>query len=123
MEEKTGINRGFMNNQFGRKLPTGEALRKQVWSRGKDAKACTHRDQIQDIVPGADGCEECLAMGDTWIHLRLCMTCGHVGCCNDSKNKHASKHYLATDHPLVKPLEEGEDWLWCFADEVVLPLK
>ncbi len=109
-----------MNKQTGRKLPIGEALRKQVWSRGRDAQDCTHRDQIQDAVPGSDGCEECLAMGDTWVHLRLCLTCGHVGCCNDSKNKHAYKHYQATGHPLVKPLGESEEWVWCYADEVML---
>lgn len=109
-----------MDEHSKRKLPTGEALRKQVWSGNKDAKACTHRDQIQEIVPATDGCEECLAMGDTWIHLRLCLTCGHVGCCNDSKNKHASKHFQSAGHPLVKPMEEGEDWLWCYSDEVML---
>lgn len=112
-----------MNTPSGRKIPTGEALRKQIWSRGREAKECTHRDQIREVVPASEGCEECLATGDTWVHLRLCMTCGHVGCCNDSKNKHASKHYQAMDHPIVKPLDTGEDWLWCFADEVMLPLK
>lgn len=111
-----------MNKQSGRKLPTGEALRRQVWSGGKDSKECSHRDQIQDVAPRTDGCEECLAMGDTWVHLRLCLTCGHVGCCNDSKNKHASKHYQATGHPLVKLLEENGEWLWCYADEVMLPV-
>ena len=109
-----------MDKSTGRKLPTGEALRNQVWSGGRAAKDCTHRDQIRDVTPNSDGCEECLAMGDTWIHLRLCLTCGHVGCCNDSKNKHAFKHYHATHHPLVKSMEAGEDWIWCFADEVMV---
>jgi uncharacterized UBP type Zn finger protein len=109
-----------MSEGSERKLPTGETLRKQIWSRGKDAEVCTHRDQIKDIEPDSDGCEACLATGDTWIHLRLCMTCGHVGCCDDSKNRHASKHYQATGHPIVKSLEVGEDWLWCYADEVML---
>ena len=109
-----------MNKPNGRKLPTGEALRKQVWSQGRDAKGCTHRDQIRDVVPDSDGCEECLAMNDTWIHLRLCLTCGHVACCNDSKNKHAYKHYQATGHPLVKPFGESEEWVWCYADEVMV---
>jgi uncharacterized UBP type Zn finger protein len=112
-----------MKEQSGRKLPTGEVFRKQVWSRGKEAKDCNHGDQIRDVIPSSDGCEECLATGDSWIHLRLCMTCGHVGCCNDSKNRHASKHFQATGHPIVKPLEQGEEWLWCFADEVMLPQK
>jgi uncharacterized UBP type Zn finger protein len=112
-----------MKEQSGRKLPTGEAFRKQVWSLGREAKECTHGDQVRDVIPSSEGCEECLAMGDRWIHLRLCMLCGHVGCCNDSKNKHASKHYQATGHPIAKPLEEGEEWLWCYADEVMLPLR
>lgn len=111
-----------MDKQPGRKMPTGEALRKQIWSGGREAKVCTHRDQVRKVSAGSDGCEECLAMGDTWIHLRLCLTCGHVGCCDDSKNKHASRHYKITDHPLVKPMEEGEEWLWCYADQVMLPL-
>jgi uncharacterized UBP type Zn finger protein len=112
-----------MNDPNKRKMPTGEALRKQVWSQGKQASACTHRDQVRLVEPNSEGCEECLALGDAWVHLRLCLSCGHVGCCNDSKNRHASKHYLATDHPIVKPMEAGEDWLWCFADEVMLPVQ
>lgn len=111
-----------MNNKPERKMPTGDALRRQIWSRGRDPKICTHRDQIRDVTPSAEGCEECLAMGDTWIHLRLCLTCGHVGCCDNSKNKHASKHYAVTGHPIVKSLEPGEDWLWCYVDEVNLPV-
>ena len=112
-----------MDKESERKLPTGEVLRKQVWSRGRSAEDCTHGDQVRDVVPGSDGCEECLAMGDTWVHLRLCMTCGHIGCCDDSKNRHASKHYKVTEHPIVKSMEEGEDWLWCYVDEVMLPSK
>jgi hypothetical protein len=100
----------------GRKLPTGEALRKQIWGRGREEADCTHRNQIREVVPRSKGCEECLAMGDRWVHLRVCLTC-------DSKNKHAMKHFQSTGHPLVKPMEEGEEWLWCFADEVMLPLN
>ncbi len=68
---------------------------------------CTHLDQIRDVTPSADGCEECLQMGDTWVHLRECLICGHVGCCDSSKNKHATKHSHATDHPLVRSFERG----------------
>ena len=82
--------------------------------------ACSHLDQIRDVRPNANGCEECLAMGDTWVHLRLCRSCGHVGCCDSSKNKHASAHFRETTHPIVASLEPGEDWSWCYADEVVL---
>ncbi|MEO6927866.1 MAG: UBP-type zinc finger domain-containing protein [Casimicrobiaceae bacterium] len=63
------------------------------------------------------GCEECLALGDTWVHLRLCVHCGHVGCCDSSKNRHATRHFAATGHPVIRSLEPGEDWLWCFEDE------
>ncbi len=84
-------------------------------------QTCTHLDQIRDVTPNTpDGCEECLALGDTWVHLRLCMTCGHVGCCDSSNNKHASKHAHATGHPIMKSLERGENWMWCFVDEVVI---
>lgn len=81
---------------------------------------CSHISQIRDVEPSAEGCEECLAMGDTWVHLRMCMICGHVGCCDESKNKHATKHYHATRHPIVRSLEPGEKWMWCYADEVLI---
>jgi len=64
-----------------------------------------------------DGCEECLKSGDTWVHLRLCLECGHVGCCDSSKNKHATKHNRRSKHPVIRSLEPGERWLWCFTDE------
>jgi K+:H+ antiporter len=80
---------------------------------------CPHFATIKHHVkPHTNGCEECLKMGDTWVHLRLCMHCGHVGCCDDSKNRHARKHWHAAQHPIVRSLEPGEDWGWCFADEV-----
>jgi hypothetical protein len=82
---------------------------------------CTHLDQIRDVTPKTpNGCEECLRIGDTWVHLRLCLICGHVGCCDSSKNKHATKHFHATDHPIIQSFEPGEDWLWCFVDEVAM---
>jgi len=65
-----------------------------------------------------DGCEDCLRVGDTWVHLRLCLTCGHVGCCDDSKNRHARKHARTEGHPVVKSLEPGESWLYCFSDDL-----
>ena len=80
---------------------------------------CTHLDQVSsDIVPSGNGCEECLASGGHWVHLRLCLLCGHVGCCDNSPGRHATKHYRATDHPLIRSYEPGEDWWWCFVDEV-----
>lgn len=83
------------------------------------ADICTHLDQIQKVKPNTKGCEECLKLGDKWVHLRLCLTCGHVGCCDTSKNKHATKHSHATKHPIVRSLEPGENWMWCYIDEVM----
>ncbi len=81
---------------------------------------CTHLDQIRDVKPNTDGCEECLQIGDTWVHLRECLTCGHVGCCNSSKNKHATKHFHATGHPVMTSLEAGENWRWCYVDNMLV---
>ncbi len=83
-------------------------------------QSCSHLDQIQDGSPNTDGCEECLKMGDSWVHLRLCKTCGHVGCCDSSKNKHATKHFRKTHHPIIRSLELGEEWGWCYIDEVMI---
>lgn len=79
--------------------------------------SCTHLGQIRKVTPSADGCEDCLKIGDTWVHLRLCLSCGHVGCCDDSKNKHATRHYRATRHSIIKSLEDDEDWVWCYLDK------
>ena len=81
---------------------------------------CQHKDQIHDVEPSADGCEDCLKQGDRWVHLRMCMTCGYAGCCDSSRNKHASKHARHTEHPLVTSLEPGEDWVYCFIDEEII---
>lgn len=81
---------------------------------------CAHLDQIKDVTPSASGCEECLAMGDRWVHLRECLSCGHVGCCDSSKNKHATKHFHATGHPIVQSIERGEDWKWCYIDKTFI---
>jgi uncharacterized UBP type Zn finger protein len=78
---------------------------------------CSHFDQIRNVEPHANGCEDCLKIGDTWVHLRLCLTCGHVGCCDQSKNKHASRHFKSSHHPLIQSFEPGEVWGWCFVDE------
>ncbi len=78
---------------------------------------CEHIKLIQNVTPNSQGCEECLKMGDKWVHLRVCMICGHVGCCNSSKNKHATKHYHATGHPIVKSMERGEEWAYCYVDD------
>jgi len=80
---------------------------------------CTHLDQIRDVMPSAKGCEDCLKTGDAWMHLRLCMTCGHVGCCDSSKNQHATKHFHETNHAIIKSFQPREKWGWCYVDEVM----
>ena len=84
------------------------------------ATGCPHLNQIRQVTPSASGCEECLATGDRWVHLRLYLSCGHVGCCDSSKNKHATKHYHKTSHPIIQSFEPGENWRWCYADELTL---
>jgi hypothetical protein len=81
---------------------------------------CTHLDQITIIEPAEPvrGCEECLKIGGQWVHLRMCESCGKVGCCDDSPNRHASAHFAETQHPIIRSLEPGEQWSWCFVDEV-----
>ena len=83
------------------------------------AGKCKHLIQIRDVTPHTKGCEECLKTGDTWVHLRLCLTCGHVGCCDSSKNKHATRHFHATKPPLIRSIEPGEAWVWCYVDDMV----
>lgn len=78
---------------------------------------CAHFQEAREVTPGTNGCEECLQLGESWVHLRLCTACGHVGCCDNSKNKHATKHYRTTRHPVIKSFEPGEDWGWCYADQ------
>ena len=85
-------------------------------------KRCNHTDQIR-IVADRDkvqGCEDCLKIGGTWVHLRMCLSCGYVGCCNSSPNRHARKHWKATGHPIIQSVEPGEDWVWCQVDKVYL---
>jgi uncharacterized UBP type Zn finger protein len=85
-----------------------------------DETTCSHVSQIRDVTPSGDGCKECLETGDAWVHLRLCLTCGHVGCCDSSKNKHATKHYRHTKHPIMRSIEPGEAWMWCYVDEMFI---
>ena len=82
------------------------------------AAVCTHLDQAYEVAPDSDGCEDCILIGDSWVHLRLCMSCGHVGCCDNSKNRHATAHTRESGHPLIQSYEPGEDWWYCYLDEV-----
>lgn len=84
------------------------------------AKQCTHLDQIRDVTPRTQGCEDCLKTGDSWVELRLCLSCGHVGCCDSSKNRHATRHYQASRHPIIQAFEPGASWRWCYPDELLI---
>jgi uncharacterized UBP type Zn finger protein len=75
---------------------------------------CEHYTPLVAVTPQTRGCEECMAMGAKWTELRVCMTCGHVGCCEDSEHTHALKHFQSSGHPVIVPLERGEDWAWCY---------
>jgi hypothetical protein len=81
-------------------------------------ETCEHLDHIVPVTPSADGCEDCLKIGSGWVHLRLCENCGHVGCCDSSPNRHATKHFHASSHPVIRSHEPGEDWGWCYVDEI-----
>jgi uncharacterized UBP type Zn finger protein len=79
---------------------------------------CEHAAELKPVEPlTPEGCTECLAIGDRWVHLRLCLTCGHVGCCDSSPNRHASAHFKDIGHPVVQSFEPGEDWRWCYIDD------
>ena len=81
---------------------------------------CEHITNAHEHEPNTpNGCEECMATGDTWVHLRLCLECGHVGCCDSSKNRHATKHNGTTGHPVIQSFQPGETWRWCYVDEVL----
>jgi len=81
---------------------------------------CTHLERFRIISPKTQGCEECLQSGEDWVHLRMCLSCGHVGCCDDSKNKHATAHFRSTHHPVIKSLEPDKSWRWCYIDELLV---
>lgn len=81
-------------------------------------KGCEHLKEVSDLKPERHVCEECVKMGDRWVHLRICLTCGNVACCDSSKNKHATKHFHATRHPIIRSIEPGENWGWCYIDEI-----
>ncbi|MBO6794529.1 MAG: UBP-type zinc finger domain-containing protein [Balneolaceae bacterium] len=84
--------------------------------------ACTHTESIEFKAPFTDlVCKQCLDRGDKWVHLRMCMSCGNIGCCDSSKNKHARKHYLRHEHPIIRSVEPGEEWVYCFIDDEILP--
>jgi uncharacterized UBP type Zn finger protein len=86
---------------------------------------CAHLDSVEflELPPEIAGCEECLALGMQWVHLRMCQSCGHIGCCDNSIGKHATAHYESTDHPIIRSAEPGENWSWCYPDELMFRLQ
>jgi hypothetical protein len=86
---------------------------------------CSHLGEIKvtRLPESVDGCEECLRDGTPWLHLRICLSCGHVGCCDSSPNQHGSRHFQETGHPLIRSLEPGEDWSWCFVDDLPMVIE
>jgi uncharacterized UBP type Zn finger protein len=86
-------------------------------------QVCPHLKDVSDRQPLTHVCEDCVKTGDSWVHLRICLNCGHVGCCDTSKNKHATKHFHATSHPVMRSIEPGESWGWCFVDEIEYDLS
>jgi hypothetical protein len=86
------------------------------------ANGCAHRGEIKKVHPSARGCEECLKTGQAWVHLRICRTCGHVGCCDQSPGRHATKHFHITHHPIMEGYDPPEGWGWCYVDEVFIDL-
>jgi uncharacterized UBP type Zn finger protein len=81
---------------------------------------CTHLDQIRITTTDKDYCEDCVVLGSEWVHLRMCLSCGHVGCCDSSPNRHATAHARNTAHPLVRSIEPGESWVWCYVDQAMV---
>jgi len=79
---------------------------------------CSHFDRVGDVAPSSDGCEDCLHIGGHWVHLRMCTSCGHVGCCDDSPSRHATGHFRSTTHPIIQSFEPGEDWWYCYLDDL-----
>ena len=92
----------------------------QLTPAQRKSAQCSHQEMTKKVEVGARACEECLARGDTWVHLRICMSCGNVGCCDSSKNRHATAHFHLSGHPIIRSLEKGENWAWCNLDQTML---
>ena len=99
-----------------RAVPRGVSSKKRL-TNGDTMEYCEHVSSIVPVTPSAEGCEDCLKIGASWLHLRLCENCGHVGCCDSSPNRHATKHFHASGHPMIKSFEPGEDWGYCYIDD------
>ena len=114
MEVEEAMARPMMSIQRLRGAQVVRFGRGETWPGSQ----CEHIAQINEVTPSADGCEDCLRIGSRWVHLRLCLICGRVACCNDSPNRHSLRHFLDSDHPMIQSYEPDEDWLWCHPDEL-----
>ena len=108
--------RAYPSRAFSRTSRQSAAWRRLV------SRTCSHHDLIRTVTPSALGCEECLKTGSWWVHLLICRSCGHVGCCDQSPGKHATKHFQASGHPIIEGYDPPEGWGWCYVDEVFLDL-
>ena len=94
---------------------------RRAWTGQFTRRPCAHLNMVNDVHPTTDVCEQCVALGDSWPALRMCLTCGQIGCCEKTKNQHALKHFQATGHPLVRPYKErGMNWIWCYVDRTLI---
>ena len=101
--------------------PKGEDFRNWLAEGGQDPEGCEHLNKIQSVTPdNPAGCQQCLDMGDSWVNLRICLVCGQVGCCDNSKNKHATHHHKETGHEFIQSYQPDEEWVWCFVDEMLI---
>jgi uncharacterized UBP type Zn finger protein len=109
-----------MKSDASGRVRIASKLQNLVAKNELDSEGCAHLAEMKDVTPSAEGCENCLKSGDEWVNLRLCLTCGHVGCCDNSKNKHATRHHHETDHPMIVSFELEEEWVFCYPDEVTI---
>jgi uncharacterized UBP type Zn finger protein len=97
------------------------ALLRLAWTGQLREKTCQHLDLAREVPATTEGCEECLKLGESWVHLRKCLICGHVGCCSSSRHDHARRHFEETGHPLIQPYhQQGMDWIWCYEDKALI---
>ena len=111
---------GLAQSANGRSFAYVAIVEDELSGRVELANQCSHLDQIRAVKPNTAGCEECLKLGWWWVHRRMCLVCGHVGCCDSSRGRHATAHFHDTGHPVMKSIEPGEKWGWCYIDEVYL---
>jgi len=111
-----------MKQKAGLRIRIPHVLLRPLFTGTLREKSYTHRHLIQHVTTTVNVCQDCVASGDTWPALRMCLICGYVGCCDQAKNKHARRHFEATGHPLMRSIEPGENWVWCYVDKALLSL-